>query len=286
MNNLVKDITIDYFLKTPIGENFKLAVGVYDDLQKTLTHMTGDPDEESLTKDKIFTTLTLALLRKLTKEGKTPKDLSKEDWAEIAHTVSFYTNDMGGQEYSIFVFLLYADYFDLSAKKYEDVLTKEKSEAISALSAEIRSKTSLLKDGKISEVSYIEDCLWICMEAMIKLLACTFPYHSEEMQRFVESTSQFAFEYGRYLLYRKEQELITEYLEKQQVLDEDLQKKFNDYLIVLQDQTETFHSLIKDAFDPKIRESLRTSADLARKLGVSEAEIIDSEEKRDAYFLQ
>lgn len=285
MTDLVKNITLDYLLQTPVGENFKLAIGVYDDLQKTLTHMTGDPDEDALTKNKIFTTLTLALLRKLTKEGKTPRDLSKDDWVEIAHTVSFYTNDMDGQEYSIFVFLLYADYIDLSVKKYEGALTKEKAEAISALSAEIRNKTALLKSGKIKEVSYIEDCLWICLEAMIKLLAGTFPYHSEEMQRFAEGTSQFAFEYGRYLLYRKERELVTEYLEKQKVLDEELQEKLDDYLELLEKRTENFRALIKNAFDPDFRDSLKASADLALATGVSKKDILSSKEEIDSYFL-
>ena len=99
------------------------------------------------------------------------------------------------------------------------------------------------------------------------------------------SLSQFAFEYGRYVLYAKEQAILEQYIRNQHILDERLQREYEDYLEAVQIQAEAFQRLIDDAFSPEAGEELQKSSALARAAGVKEEEILSTIEDVDAFFL-
>ena len=100
-----------------------------------------------------------------------------------------------------------------------------------------------------------------------------------------QAAVMLAYEYGRLKLYAKEQALLTEYIENQYQLDADLQEKFNAFKEELSAETEQFETLIDQAFDPNFRNTLIASAELARKAGVKEEEILKSVEDVDGFFL-
>jgi hypothetical protein len=103
--------------------------------------------------------------------------------------------------------------------------------------------------------------------------------------RLAESVSDLAFEYGRYMLYAKEQAILNVYIQNQYVLDEQLQCQYEAYIAELNENAARFQGLIDDAFSPNIRDSLMSSAALARAAGVKEEEILTSIEDVDAFFL-
>ena len=197
-------------------------------------------------------------------------------------------------EYSVFIFTLYADYIDASAdwltgrSADEAAVTAmhESGACIKELAASIRYNTEQLQAGALSEVDYIEGCMWISLETMIKLLACSLtPKIGPEFDYLTQAVAQLAFEYGRLVLLTREQKLLESYIENQYKLDEKIQAEYEEYLAEVNTYSERFRGLIDKAFTPGIRNSLMKSAELARAAGVKEEELLTSIEDVDDFFL-
>ena len=132
----------------------------------------------------------------------------------------------------------------------------------------------------------MEDCLWISLEAMIKLIASAASmFCGQQAAEFAQALASCAFEYGRLMLYRQEQALITQFIESQHRLDEALEKQYAEYLSKLEAQSKHFYTLIDHAFDPDFRTAFLHSILLAEATGVPESEIISSTEDIDSFFL-
>lgn len=264
---------------TFVQENLNAFVESDDDIKRKLI--------KAATVFQIFLVQTLA-------EGKKPKDLTNEDWKIIAEKVSQYAIMSDDQQYSVFIFTLYADYIDTSVdwligRATDEAAAKAMDEAgacIKELSASIRYKTEQLHCGELSEVDYIEGCLWISLEAMIKLFAYSLmPKIGPEFTYLTQAVAQLAFEYGRLVLLTREQKLLESYIENQHVLDEKLQAEYEEYLAELNEYSDRFRGLIDAAFTPGIHDALMHSADLARAAGVKEEELLTSIEDVDDFFL-
>lgn len=288
IQNITKDITIDYLKKNPVAIQIEAGIKSYEKVQETLINLAQAEDEEALMKVRIGTALTWEVLN-LVAKGKNPKDFSRDDWMQIASKAADNSINIDGQEYSKKVFLTYADYIDVSATIVEkmsgETISKEKIAQIKKLSKEIHDKTDKLDKGAISEVNYIEECLWISLEAMIKLLSSTAgKYVCPEVRTLVDGISQYAFEYGRLALYKQEQALIDEILAYQGQHDEELKEKYDSYILELKEKTESFMILINNAFDSDFSTQLKGSVALAKTAGVNEDEILDSIDKIDDFF--
>ena len=285
----IKDLTIGILKDTPAEAEIEKAFALYEKAQNTALALSDIGDQQDLTLTKVGTVLSLNLFGLLL-GGKKPKDLTKEDWEKIATEVTDKAILMDGQSYSVYVFDLYSEYIDLSAK----VLSKrdpenkrqKKIEAIETLSKELQTKKEQLENGTISEVAYTEDCLWISLDAMIKCMATYIGcFTGEELADLISAASMLAFEYGRLTLYRKEQAILEEYIQNQYLLDEQLEIKFNAFKSELQEESERFNALIDNAFDPDFRDTLKGSVELARAAGVKEEEILQSVDDIDDFFL-
>ena len=107
----------------------------------------------------------------------------------------------------------------------------------------------------------------------------------QEYIDLAQAVSMCAFEYGRLMLYQREQAVLAEYIEKQYQLDEDLAKKFETFKAELKTDSDRFKELVDKAFEPGFRESLKSSVELAKAAGFKQEEILDSVEKIDSFFM-
>ena len=279
------DFTIDMLLGDKLGADTLKAISIFEKIQVNLCALVNKDDEETLTGIKVGTIILLTVLKKMA-HGTTPNKFTEEDYKDIAKAVSEYAVLMDDQEYSVFVFELYAGYIEVSAKVLALRVDEKRTESIHALSEELRKKSVLLRDEKITETAYIEECLWISLEAMIKLLsAYAGSLAGQEYIDFLQAVSMYAFEYGRLVLYKKEQDILTEYLEKQYQLDVELSEKFESFKTELKRDSDRFNELVALAFDPGFRETLKSSVELAKAAGVDQEEILDSVEKIDSFFM-
>ncbi|MBQ6635756.1 MAG: hypothetical protein IJH81_05265 [Lachnospiraceae bacterium] len=211
--------------------------------------------------------------------------MEEEDWKAIAGKVSQYAIMADGRQYSVFVFSIYADYIDTSADWLRGKATDESVAAIKELAGSIRYNTEQLESDALSEPDYIEGCMWISLEAMIKLLAGSLtPKIGPEFAYLSQAVAQLTFEYGRLVLLTREQQLLQSYIENQHKLDDRLQAEYEDYLKDLNEYSEKFQGLIDKAFTPGIHDSLIESANLAKAAGVKEG-LLTSIEDVDDFFL-
>ena len=285
----IQDILIDEFLSSPTGQLLQKAMRTIENVQENLYALATSEDSGKLKLLKIGTVLQIFLVDTLA-SGKRPNELETEDWKRIAEKVSQYAILGTEQQYSEFVFTLYANYIDISVKALNLIASEQSTSSIGELSAEIRSKTKTLQNGEITETAYVEDCLWLSLEAMIKLLATYLsaklgPIIGEDRAQLLQAVSNLAFEYGRYVLYAKEQAILEEYIRNQHMLDEQLQAKYDAFLAELQENADQFNHLIDIAFSGNLHESLLQSAALARAAGVKEEEILKSVDDIDAFFM-
>lgn len=281
----MQSLMIEELEASPAGEKLNQVMGVVENVQRHLAALQEKQGEEKLTLLKIGTVFQIFLVDTLA-SGKQINQLTEEDWKEIASKVSKYAILEEDQCYSEFVFSMYADYIDLSARVVSKSASEKNVKAIREIAETLRENGSQLRAGTLSESLYVEACLWLSLEAMIKLLCASLTIViGDDYGQLAQAVSQMAFEYGRYVLYAKEQRILAEYLQNQRVLDERLQKEYDAFLAELQEQADEFRALIDDAFSPDIQVALHHSADLARAAGVKEEEILQTTEDVDAFFM-
>ena len=285
LKETAQEIAIDELRNSPAGIKISQAMETVAAVQRNLCALAEREDSTQLNLLKIGTVFQIFLVDTLA-SGADPKKMKPEEWGSIASKVSQYAVLEEGQSYSDFVFSLYADYIDLSAKGLSKFISEETLASIMSISSDIRSKTELLREEAISESDYVDECLWLSLEAMVKLLSSSLTMLiGAEYSQLAQAVSQLAFEYGRYVLYAKEQAILTAYIENQYVLDEQLRQRYDAFRAELSEQAERFNQLIDQAFSSNIRETLMQSAELARAAGVSEEEILTSVEDIDAFFM-
>ena len=285
LDNFIQDLCIEQLMKSPVGDKLQLAVHTLETIQAHFCALSDKQNELDITGMKAVTVLTFAMLKKLG-GGKKTSELTNDDWKDIAKVVSDYAVLADDRLYSVFVFRIFERYLLGSAKMIENIASADTSDSIRGLAEDLHRKSELFESDKISETAYIEDCLWICLEGMIKLTASTaFLSGSKEVSGLVQALSIYGFEYGRMILYKKEQEMIKEYLEGQHQLDDELEKKYTEFLSELQEQAAEFRVLIDNAFAADFRETYLNSAKLALYAGVPESEVLKTDEDTDDFFL-
>lgn len=279
--DLIKDISISSLLNTQTGQDINHLYEIYKRFQQEMYALMTIEDPKGLASLKIGTVLVWSVISKLfSNKDKKISSFTEDDWKEIATAVSELAVKPDGQAYTEWVFSMYSEYIRSSA----NLILSDRKNAVLALADELDSEKSKLHDGQISESRYVEDCMWICLESMVKLLSSVISITGANGEK-AQAIADFLVQYGRLMLYKKEQALLDEYLENQRVLDEVLKAEFENFKKELIEIAEKINSLIVNAYDPDIRVSLQNTAKLARVAGVPEEEILDTIEKIDDFFM-
>ena len=284
-NKQLEELALEYFLQTPVGDKLEQVLKVFDKIQNNIIALYNKKDDTAMTALKGATVLTFTLLEKLS-EGKEINDINPAEWKEIANKVSVNAIMQDEQSYTIYVFSQYENYIRNYALNLKDYGENDKADAIINLADEIVEKTKLLNEELITEVAYIEDCMWISLEGMIKLIASvTSVLGKNSLEDLSWAVSVFAFEFGRCALYTRELELVNQFIDSQHIMDDELHKKYELFIKDLSDQLNLFCGMIDNAFIPNFREAFVNSVKLANTIGVKVDEILKSEDEIDSFFL-
>lgn len=289
IKDLVADVGVGMIEDTEQFKKLKKAIKIVDDFQLKVLDIANIDDPVAITALKSGTVLSFAMLvRKL--NGKNPQDYKQADWKEIWDQVSEYALTQDDGQYSRMVFTMYGVFLSKAANRIVSLGESEKEEAILKLVDELHKNEAKLDEGKITEVKFIEENLWICLEAVMKLLSAyssigiRFFTGSDELVKLSDAIFAYSFQYARFKLFQRERVLITEYLNNQKVLDAKLRAKFEAYINDLKALSLEFNGLIANAFDPNFRTSLMNSVALAQAAGVPEEETLKSLDEVDDFF--
>lgn len=266
-------------------ERIRCAVESIHNLQENIYALLDKRNEIDITAVKVLTVLTLTILGKAAK-GKPLAGLDTQDWKDIAETVSEYAVLPDGQTYTRFIFCLYEKYIRTSVEKIQGMIGPESAESIEKLADELKAKAEQLTKGEITEAKFVEDSLWTALDAMIKLLASTACLAGgKKAVEFANALASCAFEYGRLMLYRQEQVLVSRFLKEQDQLDAQLQQTYEEFKENLQAKSEQFYLLIDNAFAADFQSSFLQSILLAKAAGVEDEKVLTSQEEIDSFFL-
>lgn len=277
---------INRLLKSPVGDSLNNIIAAIENLNKIVDCLDADEEEKKLIGTKAVTIALIAILRKKT-EGKDITEFKDEDWKDVIRNVAEFAIFMPGDRYSICVFELFEKYILQSAESIKEFIPEEAYNAVVGLADELHTNMDMFQNGEIDEVRFTEECLWVALEAMFKLLQTYFVsfVKNETVAEFSTALTDFAFEYGRLMLYKRELAIYEELVEAQYVLDDELKEKYNCYIEDLNKQTEQFFNLIENAFVENYREAFLKSVILAQLMGVEEGKILKCKEDVDSFFL-
>lgn len=222
------------------------------------------------------TAFVLAVIAKR-REGKRLNEFNGADWIDIAGEVGFGIGKGGVRGLSIYAL---TNFTATSAAVAGSILTTSFS---------IAEQANKLRRGRIDELEFIENSEIIAVEAAVRALSslvgqATLPI--PVLGAVIGTTiGTVLYKTAASSLTEREAALIERYLAEQRTLDEQLAAEYRATLEKLDRSMADYLSVLARAFSPDVRVALAGSVELARELGIASDEILDSDEKVDAYFL-
>jgi hypothetical protein len=222
------------------------------------------------------TAFVLAVVTKR-RNGKRLRELSQHDWLDIAGETGFSIIKGGVRGLSIYAL---TNFTATSAAVASSIVTAAFG---------IAEQANKLRRGEIDELKFIENSELVALEAAVSALSSfvgqaliPVPVLGAVIGNTVGTIMYKAVASS---LSKREAELIEGYLSEQRLLDEQLAAEYQKLIEKVDQGISDYLVLLERAFSPDVQVALFGSVELARELGVAADEILDSEEKVLAYFL-
>ena len=223
------------------------------------------------------TAFVLAVVAKR-REGKRLSEFSEQDWLDIAGEAGFSFVKGGVRGISIYTL---TNFTATSAAVASSIVTAAFG---------IAEQANKLRRGEIDQLEFIENSELVALESAVSALS------SLAGQALIpvpvlgavigNTVGTIMYKAAASSLSKREAELIERYLGEQRVLDEQLTAEYQELLEKLDQGMFDYLGLLERAFSPDVQVALVGSVELARGMGVPVDEILDSEEKVSAYFLE
>ena len=243
-----------------------------------------DQDKEDLS-IRAATIFLIGLWSKL-KQGGTVAELTKDDWNSALRNAAEEAVLMDPQKYSLLVF----DYYRKSIAFVIDPMREIASEAVINRLEEIVSLMETyaedLETGNMREISFIEENLWLSLEAIFLVLTDRMSHSllPEKRWELAEAMSAMVFQKFRYSHYEEELAVINDCIDYQSGLDQSLTEQVNAYIDALKDELDEFDNLVEKAFNTTdFQTAFRGSVQLAKTLGAED--ILNTQQDIDDYFM-
>ena len=220
--------------------------------------------------------LVMAIVQKV-RGGTNLRDFTSDDWTDVAGTAGHGFVKGGVRGVTIYSL---TNFTATSAAVASSVVT-------SAFG--IAQQASKLRRGEMTEREFIENAELVCLDAAVSALS------SLVGQAFIpvpvlgavigNTVGSVMYQATRASLSRKETELIEHYLSAQRDLDDELGAEYDHLIEMLNVSMSDYLEVLERAFSPDVVVAALGSVELAMKMGVDEAEVLDTEEKALNFFL-
>ncbi|MFJ5695952.1 hypothetical protein ACIP9X_19145 [Arthrobacter sp. NPDC093125] len=222
------------------------------------------------------TAFVLAVVAKR-REGKLFREFSEQDWLDIAGETGFSFVKGGVRGLSIYAL---TNFTATSAAAASSIVTAAFG---------IAEQANKLRHGEIDELEFIENSELVALEAAVSALSSfagqaliPVPVLGAVIGNTVGTIMYRAVASA---LSKREADLIERYFGEQRLLDEQLTAEYQELIEKLDQGMSDYLGLLERAFSPDVQVALIGSVELARALDVPVDEILDSDEKVHAYFL-
>lgn len=222
------------------------------------------------------TALVLAVVEKR-RAGTQLRDFTGEDWADIAGEGGFGVVKGGVRGASIYWL---TNFTATSAAVASSIVTAAFG---------VAEQANKLRRGEIDELEFIENAELVCLETAISALSSVIgqalipvPVLGAVIGNTVGIIMYKAVSSS---LSKREASLIERYLGEQRALDEQLAAEYQELIEKLDASMSDYLAVLERAFSPDVEVALLGSVELALELGVASDEVLNSDEKVLAYFL-
>ena len=209
--------------------------------------------------------------------GKELKDFTGEDWTSIAGETG--CGAIKGRVRGLSVYTL-TNFTATSAAVASSMVTAAFG---------VAEQANKLRRGEIDELEFIENAELVSLEAAVSALSSfvgqaliPVPVLGAVIGNTVGNIMYNAVSSS---LSEREAALIERYLDEQRTLDDQLAAEYQDLIGQLDASMSDYLGVLERAFSPDLESALAGSVQLALYLGVASHEVLDSEEKVIAYFL-
>lgn len=209
--------------------------------------------------------------------GKQLKDFTGEDWADVASTTGFAVAKGGVRGCSIYWL---TNFTATPAAVASSIVTAAFG---------VAEQANKLRRGEIGEQQFIENAELVCLETAVSALSSfagqaliPVPVLGAVIGNTVGIIMYKAVSSS---LSKREASLIERYLNDQHQLDEQLAGDYQELIEKLDASMSDYLEVLERAFAPDVEVALLGSVELALELGVASEEILNSDEKVLAYFL-
>lgn len=152
----------------------------------------------------------------------------------------------------------------------------------------IAEQTHLFRQGKLSEIEFIENSEMLCLDVSVSALSSLIgqvvipvPVLGAVIGNTVGNVM---YQIGKNQFSDYEQKILCSYADSLKQLDDDLATQYQVIVNNLNDSLTIYLELISNAFDPDVNVAFEGSVNLAKYYGVPSEGILDSYEKVERYF--
>lgn len=214
---------------------------------------------------------------KIRKSGKKLGDFEESDWKEVFGETAMGTLKGGTRGITVFLLNNYT------------VTPAAVANAMVTASFSIAEQAHLYRRGELDEIGFIEKSEMVCMDAAVSAISSfvgqtmiPIPVLGAIIGNIAGTMMYNAAKEG---LSDKEISFIRTYLDEISTIQNELEEKYNQYIIELTQGLRAYMELVDKAFDADVMVAFDGSIELAKEVGVPEDEILDSKEKISSYFL-
>jgi len=231
-------------------------------------------------------TIFLVSLWSRIKQGGSISELTKEDWNNVIGNAAEKAVAVDPREYSSLVFDLYRKSISFAIDPMRENASESVINRLEEIVSLMEEYAEGLEAGDMPEVKFIEENLWLSLEAVFLVLTDRMSHTllPEKRRELAEAVSALIFQKLRYSHYEEELAVIDEIMEHQAELDQRLTKQVNAYIDKLKEELDVFDALVERAFSSTdFQTAFRGSINLAESLGAEG--ILLTESDVDDYFM-
>lgn len=219
--------------------------------------------------------LVIAINRKR-KGGKKLAEFSPEDWEDIAKESGVGAIKGGIRGTGVYILT------------NTGVTNAAVASAMFTAMFGVAEQVYLYHNKKLDENQLIENAETVCMDAAVSAVASMIGQAVIPVPILGaiigNAIGMIMYQSGKDALTRQDCKLLCRYAENLKVYQNEKLAEYDDLLKQLEDNLGTYLMLLNEAYSPDINLALEGAVRMARFLGVSEEQILDSDTKFDAFF--
>ena len=222
------------------------------------------------------TDFALAVFKKR-KSGKKLKDFSSEDWNEIGLQTGKGTIRGGVRGATVYTLTNFT------------ATPGAVASAMVTAGFGVAQQVHRFRNGTLSELELIENAEIICLDASVSALSTLIGQVAIPVPILGaiigNSIGMMLYKIGKDAFNEKEKEIINQYLEEINALEEKLSVEYAKYIESLNQSYAKFLNILTTAFSANAEVAFAGSVELALKLGVPAEDVLDSHAKVISYFI-